>query len=101
MTIKSDSVLLPSNDLIAKEVDEEFIIVVIKAGVSNIEDDLFSLNDTGEAIWNLLDGKRTVSEVIEILKSEYQATDNTIEQDVFHMLDQLLQKNILIEIQPD
>ena len=45
----------------------EIIIVPPVAGISAMEDELFTLNDTGKAVWEQLDGQRSLGEVVAAL----------------------------------
>ncbi len=60
-----------------------------------MEDELFTLNETGKAIWNLLDGKRNVREVATILSQEYELPVTEIEMDVVGLLKELLDRRML------
>jgi hypothetical protein len=73
------------------EIDGTLIIVPLTAGVGDLEDDLFSLNETGTAIWKLLDGRRTVGVVVAALEERYVAGEpGRIEQDVLGLVEELL-----------
>jgi len=53
----------------------------------NMEDgNYYSLNEIGSRIWELCDGKRTVSQVIATLATEYEAPYATLENDVIELL---------------
>ena len=58
----------PSEDVVARDVHGEFIIIPITSGVGD-EDEIFTMNETGRAIWDKLDGKRALKDVIENLTS--------------------------------
>jgi len=67
MTIRNDAVYVPSDDVVAREIEGELIIIPLVAGIGDMEDELYTLNDTGKAIWNLLDGQATLDEIISAL----------------------------------
>ena len=52
-----DAVYAPSEDVVAREIEGELIIVPLVAGIGDMEDELYTLNETGRAIWDRLDGK--------------------------------------------
>ena len=58
VSAKLNSVYIPSEDIVAREIEGEIIIVPLSAGIGDAEDDLFSLNETGRAFWKLWTGKR-------------------------------------------
>jgi len=44
MTINRDSVYAVSDDVVAREIEGEIIIVPLVAGIGDLEDELFTLN---------------------------------------------------------
>lgn len=52
------------------------------------------LNETGALIWNLCDGRRSVSEIIALLSSYYPESSAQIELDVIALVNRLIEHNI-------
>jgi hypothetical protein len=48
-------------------------------------------NPTASAIWKLLDGKRTLSEVIGVLREEFEDMDAKAEEQVLKLVEELYQ----------
>ncbi len=94
---RMDRVLARSDDVVARVIDGVLIIVPLTTGIGNMEDDLFSLNETGTSIWNMLDGRKTMKEVCAALEEEYLAGPGEIEQDVLGIVEELLKRRILVE----
>jgi len=95
-SIRMDMVFAHSNDVVAREIDGMLIIVPLTAGVGDMEDDLFSLNETGTAIWNMLDNKKTMKEIIAGLKKEYKAGPGEITRDAIGIVEELLKRRMLV-----
>lgn len=87
-----------SEDVVAREIEGELIIVPLVAGISDLEDELFTLNDTGRAIWDRLDGRRPLQEVVQELCQEYQAEEGEIAADVLGLVGELLRRRIVLEV---
>ncbi len=87
----------PNGEIVAREVEGEFLLVPIKAGVGEIEEALYALNETGKSIWQKLDGSRSVEQAIQELAQEYGAEPDLIEEDVLGLLEALLEKHLLVE----
>jgi Coenzyme PQQ synthesis protein D (PqqD) len=98
MTIRADGIYAPSDDIVAREIEGELIIVPLVAGIGDMEDELFSLNETGKAIWDLLDGKRDLTGVINILMETYDSTPSEITQDVFGLVEELVKRRMLVDV---
>lgn len=91
-----DQVYAPSEDVVAREIEGELIIVPLVAGIGDMEDELFSLNDTGKDIWRRLDGKTTLAGVASALAAEYGAQPGEIERDVMGLVAELVRRKMLV-----
>jgi coenzyme PQQ biosynthesis protein PqqD len=52
------------------------------------------LNETGALIWELCDGERTISDIIEILSQQYPESGAQIETDVKDLITRLIEYHI-------
>jgi hypothetical protein len=95
--IRMDAVFSHSSDVVSREIDGALIIVPLTSGVGDMEDDLFSMNESGTEIWNMLDGKKTVNEVVGALARQYRAEAGEIEADVAGILKELLKRRMIVE----
>jgi len=93
--ITSESICIPSDDVVSREIEGELIIVPIASGIGDNEDELYTLNDTGRAIWQRLDGKRTISDVAADLAGDYTAPLDQITRDVMGLVDELARRKIV------
>ena len=92
-----DTVYVPSEGVVAREIEGELIIVPLVAGIGDVEDELFTLNETGRAIWKRLDGKRNLKKVVEELSAEFETPAGEIERDVVGFVEELLKRRMLVE----
>jgi hypothetical protein len=86
----------PSADVVAREIEGELILVPIAAGVGDVEDVLFTLNESGRAIWNLLDGTRSLREIAAELEAEFIGDAGQIEADILGLVTELAARRILV-----
>jgi hypothetical protein len=98
--ISLDRVYVPSDDIVAREIEGELIIVPLVAGIGDMEDELFSLNDTGKDVWRRLDGRTTLAGVASALAAEYRAQPDEIERDVTGLVGELVRRKMLV-VKPD
>jgi hypothetical protein len=96
--VNLDNIYMPSEDVVAREVQGEFIIVPITSGVGDLEDEIFALNETGRAIWDKLDGKKTLKQIAEGLSQNFTAPIEEIEKNVLGLTDELLKRRMLVEV---
>lgn len=93
-----DNVFSPSVDVVARKIEGETIIIPIVAGIGDLEDDLYTLNETGQAIWEKLDGEKSIQVIIEELGAEYQAPLAEIQEDVLGIIGELARRKIIISV---
>lgn len=98
MTVSSEKVYLPSEEVVAREVQGEFIIIPITSGIGELEDELFTLNETGKALWDKLDGKKSLKDIAEHLSLEFEASEAEIEKDLSGLLEELLKRRMVTEV---
>ncbi|TAN60373.1 PqqD family protein [bacterium] len=91
------SIYVPSGDVVAREVQGEFIIIPVASGITEEEDEIFSLNETGKAVWERLDGGKTLQDVISGLCVEFEAAPEEIKEDVLGLSKELLKRRMLVE----
>lgn len=93
--VNLNDIYKPSEDVVARDVQGEFIIIPITSGISESDDEIFSLNETGRAIWDKLDGKRSLKEVVDILALEFEGTVLEIENDCLGLMEELFKRKMV------
>lgn len=96
MTIELNKHYRVSEKIIAKEIEEELVIVPLKAGVGDLDSEIYSLNSTGISIWEKLTGTRSVDEIIKMVSVEYGVPYNEIKFDVIQLIKDLVDKGIVV-----
>lgn len=91
-----DTAPRPSPDVVARVIEGEIIIVPLATGIGDMEDELYSLNETGKAVWDRLDGQRTLAQVVHELAAEFDAPEDVLRTDVLGLVDELLKRKILV-----
>jgi hypothetical protein len=88
-------VCTPSEDVVAREIEGEVIIVPLVSGIGDAEDELYTLNPTGQAIWQKLDGQRTLKDVAAALADKFDAPLAELENDVLGFASEMTRRGIL------
>ncbi|MBW6465124.1 MAG: PqqD family protein [Brevefilum sp.] len=96
--IHNDTVFTISEDVVAREIEGELIIIPLVAGIGDLEDELFTLNETGKAIWKQIDGQNSLETIITHLMEAYTAERDEIEQDVLGLVAELAKRKMVVEI---
>ena len=97
--IRMEAAYIPSEDVVAREIEGELIIVPLAAGIGDTDDELYTMNETGKALWTRLDGKRTLREIARGLAEEYEAPPGEIEEDVRGLMTELMRRKMVV-VQP-
>ena len=97
LKISPDDVYEPSPDIVAREIDGEILIIPLVSGIGDIEDELYSLNETGKAIWRLLDGENTIMRIVDQLARDYAGDKAEIKKDVFGLLHEFKKRKFLVK----
>jgi hypothetical protein len=95
--VNLDAAYVPSDDLVCREIEGELIIVPLVTGIGDMEDELFTLNETGRAVWVKLDGKKSLKTVAEELSAEFEAPPGEIERDVTGLAEELLKRKMIVK----
>lgn len=96
--VSFEKIYIPSENIVAREIQGEFIIIPITSGVADMEDELFSLNETGKAVWEKLDGKRKLNDVAKDLSSEFEASCDELKKDVLGLMEELSKRKMVVEV---
>ena len=99
--VELERIYAPSDNIVARDIAGEMIIVPLIAGIGDMEEDLFSLNETGKAVWGLLDGKSNLHEIIIALSNEYEASESEIKTDVMGIVQELFKRGIVVKATSD
>ena len=97
LAVRLESTYKPSEDIVAREIEGDILIIPLVAGIGDMEDEIYNLNETGRAIWKLLDGEMALKEVVRTLSEEYNASSTEIEEDVIGFVQELYKRGILVE----
>src|SRR4051812_30771147 len=77
-----------SDSLVTRDLAGEKIIVPVRGKVGDLNS-IYTLNTVANDIWGLLDGKRTVAEIVHKLEQEYEVDPTILANDVCRVLDDL------------
>jgi hypothetical protein len=90
-----DKVYSKSDSIVFRKIADEFILVPIRKNVGDLES-IYTLNETGARIWELIDGKNKVKEIKEKIVEEFEVTPEKAEKDIVEHLMQLEEIKALV-----
>jgi hypothetical protein len=69
-------------------VDEEVVLLNLDSG------HYYSLNESGRRIWELLDGKNTIPDIVNIICNEFDIGQKEAAEDINNLIDELLKEKL-------
>jgi len=96
--INMGAVYAASGDVVVREVENEMIIIPFASGIDDSENEPYFLNTTGQIIWQRLDGRKSLIDIVKDLATEYKAPVKVIEKDVIGFVKKLMMRKMLVEI---
>jgi len=96
--VNIDSAYVPSDDIVARKIQGELIIVPLVSGIGDMEDELYTLNETGKTVWEKLDGQKSLKDIAKELIEEFEAPEGEIDKDVVGLVQELLKRKMVVEV---
>lgn len=87
--------MLSMEDRVQREEKIPWRLIEGEAVLVNIEDgEVIHLNEVAAEIWSVIDGTKSIQEIIEHVNHEFEAERATIEKDVFDFIGKLIEKKV-------
>jgi len=74
--------------MVSRKIADELLLVPTKQNVANLHC-IYTLNELGGRIWELIDGSTSLEEIVSTLTQEYKVEANQAEADIEDFLNQL------------
>ena len=86
--IQPQSILLHSPSVVTRKTGSEYVLVPVTNNIADMNS-VYTLNETGAFIWDLIDGNRNVEEIIDVLIAEYDTDRETATKDIFDFVENM------------
>ena len=87
-----------NEEIISRRIVDELILVPLRKSVADMET-LYTLNDVGARVYELIDGTRSVGVIVDDIVSEFQVTADVAKSDVFEFIEQLLEVDSIRKVE--
>lgn len=95
--IKDLQVVLSRNEnVVSRRIDTEVIFVPIRRQIGDLQC-IYTTNEVGGRTWDLIDGKRSLQEILAIIVDEYDVTPDEAKADVEEFVKQLVEAGCVLE----
>ncbi|HKR00523.1 MAG TPA: PqqD family protein [Pyrinomonadaceae bacterium] len=90
----ADKAFIKGEDLMTRNIAGETLIVPVRNRIGDL-DSIYTMNEVGSRIWELIDGQTSVSRIADLISSEYEVTPEAAERDVLEMCDSLREAGLI------
>jgi Coenzyme PQQ synthesis protein D (PqqD) len=95
--MQTDCVYEKNNMVVSRPLKPEVLVLPLKAGSVNLSQ-AYLLNETAGRMWELIDGKRTVTEIITLFVAEYEVSHAEALEDFAQLVTDLKDLDMLKQI---
>ena len=95
-----DAIFTRNEEVVSRKIVDELILVPMRKDVANMET-LYTLNEVGARVYELIDGKRALREIVTTIVNEFEVTEQQAESDVREFIAQLLEVESIYEVESD
>lgn len=96
-TVNGERVYKRADDVICRQVGHESILVPISNNVGNL-DYIFTLSPVAARIWELLDGSRSVDQIVDTICDEYDVEREQAAADTAQLVSDLMEVSLLLQV---
>jgi hypothetical protein len=93
----SEKIYRKNPDMVFRKIADELILVPIRQNVGDLQS-IYTLNETGARIWELIDGKKNYSQIKKIINDEFGVSAEEVDQDLRLFLSQLQGVGGILEV---
>jgi len=95
--VEGSKVYNKSKNIVTREIEGEVILVPVVSEAPEM-DSIYVLNETSAFIWNLLDGKNSLDEILNRMLDTYDVTPERARKDIDDLINTLLNFGALEEV---
>jgi hypothetical protein len=74
--------------IVSRKIASKFVLVPIRQKAEDVES-IYNLGEVGGRIWELIDGKRRLEEIRDVIVEEFEVTPEKAEADLVRFVEQL------------
>ena len=90
-----NTILSHSPSVATRKTGNEYVLVPVTDNIADM-DSVYTMNETGAFIWEQIDGKRTILQILDNLINEYETDMDTAKNDVSSFVEKMKKFLIII-----
>jgi hypothetical protein len=95
--MEMDAIFRRNENVVSRKIVDELILVPIRQNVADMES-LYTLNEVGARVYELIDGERSVRDICAAIVEEFEVSSDKAEADVTEFLEKLISIRSIEEI---
>jgi hypothetical protein len=95
--VTPETIYARNDRVVSRKIVDELILVPIRQSVAEMEM-LYTLNEVGARVYDLIDGTRPVKHIVDAIVREFDVNEQTAEADVREFITQLLEIDSIREV---
>lgn len=97
LTLRPEDVFRKKGEVVFRNIGGESLLVPIVDNVGDLSS-IYTLNETGTRIWGLLDGRRSIREITQLITDEYDVSEDVAIDDVGGFINELVNIRFLEKV---
>jgi hypothetical protein len=94
MEVTLDSVPNKNENSVFRKIGDECIVVSVASSVADVNS-IFCLNETGAVIWDLMDGKRNLRDIVSEIGGQFETAGKQLETDVISFVRDMVEFKLI------
>ena len=95
-----DAIFARNEEVVSRKIVDELILVPMRKDVADMET-LYTLNEVGARVYELINGKRAIREIVNTIVNEFEVTEQQAESDVRGFIAQLVEVESIYKVESE
>lgn len=96
ININPDAIYAASDSVVVRLVEDQIVLFSVEPDKKDEDNEPYFLNTTGRIIWQKLDGRKKLKDVVKALSAEFRTPAKVVEKDVAAFVEKLVEKKMLV-----
>ena len=83
-----DKIYNKHSEIVSRKVTDEYILVPLSNDIADM-DSIYTMNEVGAFIWENVDGKNSVKDIVSKVENEFDVNHQTAEEDTVEFLEKI------------
>ena len=92
--MNASNILKRNDNIVFRKIEGEYVLLPMAASSENVEY-IYNLNEIGGSIWEKIDGRKTLQDIINELVAEYDESQDIIQQQVAEFINDLKEAKLI------